>query len=53
MTTTITDFIELVADEGKELYNAALEIKTNRVTTPLDSNLSDWVEIAIFEIKTE
>ena len=47
MTTTITNFIELVADEGKELYNATLDIKTNRVTAPLNTDLSNWVEIDI------
>ena len=47
MITNTTDFIELLADEGKQLYNANLDIKTNRVTAPLNTDLSDWVEIQI------
>jgi hypothetical protein len=47
MITNTIDFIELLAEEGKELYNAKLDIKTNRVTAPLNADLSDWVEIEI------
>ena len=47
MITNTIDFLELLAEEGKELYNAKLEIKTNRVTAPLNTDLSDWVEIEI------
>ena len=47
MIINTTDFIELIAEEGFELYNANLDIKTNRVTAPLNTDLSDWVEIQI------
>ena len=47
MIINTTDFIELLADEGKQLYNANLDIKTNRVTASLNTDLSDWVEIQI------
>ena len=47
MITNTIDFLELLAEEGKERYNAKLEIKTNRVTAPLNTDLSDWVEIEI------
>jgi hypothetical protein len=43
-------FIELLADEGKELYNEELGSITDRVTAPLDTDLSKWLEREILEI---
>ena len=45
MITNITDyFIEILSEEGKELYNEELDISTNRITTPFDTDLSGWIE---------
>ena len=35
-------FIELFADEGKELFNG--EVACKRVTAPLDADISMWIE---------
>lgn len=37
-------FIELLAEEGKELYNEEMDLSTHRVTAPLGTDLSMWVE---------
>jgi len=42
MIQTETDFIELIAEQGFELVNG--EAVTNRVTLPLDSDISQWTE---------
>lgn len=45
MKATITkDFIDLISDEGYELYNEELEIVTSRITAPLDLDLTKWIE---------
>ena len=45
MITNITEeFIEILSEDGMELYNEELDITTNRITTPLDTDLSGWVE---------
>lgn len=45
ITNTTEFFVEIIAEEGKELFNG--EQTTNRVTAPLGSDLSDWIERAI------
>lgn len=46
MITNITEeFIEILSEEGMELYNEELEIITNRITAPLDTDLSGYKEI--------
>ncbi len=40
-------FIELFADEGKELFNG--DVACKRVTAPLDADISMWVERDIVE----
>lgn len=42
MKIETTDFIEIIAAEGFELVNG--EAITNRVTLPLDSDISQWTE---------
>ena len=37
-------FIDIFAEEGKELYNEALDITSNRVSVPLNSDYSNWIE---------
>ena len=37
-------FIEILAEEGKELYSEELDIVTNRVTFPLNADYSSWIE---------
>ena len=45
MITNITEhFIELLAEDGMELYNQDMDIVTNRITAPLNSDLSGWIE---------
>ena len=45
MITNITEhFIELLAEDGMELYNQEMDIVTNRITAPLNSDLSGWIE---------
>ena len=40
-------FIDLIADEGKELFNG--ETATNRLSAPLGTDLSAWIERVIVE----
>lgn len=50
MITNITEhFIELLAEDGMELYNQELDISTNRVTFPLGSDISEWIERNIID----
>ena len=50
MITNITEeFIEILSEEGKELYNEELDITTNRITAPLGADLSGWIEREIIE----
>lgn len=44
ITNNTEDFIEILSDEGKELYNEEMDLSTNRVTAPLGTDLSMWVE---------
>ena len=45
MITNITeDFIEILSEDGKELYNEELDISTHRVTFPLGTDYSKWIE---------
>ena len=45
MITNVTEyFIEILSEDGKELYNEELDVATNRITTPLSSDLSNWIE---------
>lgn len=45
MITNITEhFIELLAEDGMEIYNQEMDIVTNRITAPLNSDLSGWIE---------
>ena len=45
MKINITEFfVEWLADEGKELYNEELDAVTNRITAPLGTDLSKWIE---------
>ncbi len=37
-------FIEILPEYNKELYNEELDVATNRITTPLSSDLSNWIE---------
>jgi hypothetical protein len=37
-----TTYIDLIADEGMELYNG--EVATNRISAPLGTDLSEWIE---------
>ena len=37
-------YIEIIPDSGKELYNEELDISTNKVTFPLGSDISKWIE---------
>lgn len=41
---TTEHFIELLAEDGMELYNQEMAIVTNRITAPLNSDLSGWIE---------
>lgn len=42
MKTTIDKFIDIIADEGMELWNG--EIATNRISAPLGTDVSMWIE---------
>lgn len=42
ITNTNEYFIEIIAEEGKELFDG--EHVTNRVTAPLGTDLSNWIE---------
>ena len=44
IVNTTEHFIEILAEDGKELYNKEMDISTNRVTMPLGSDYSTWVE---------
>ena len=51
MITNVTEyFIEMLSEDGKELYNAELDVATNRITTPLGSDLSNWIERDIIDL---
>ena len=51
MITNITDyFIEILSEEGKELYNEELDISTNRITSPLGTDISSWIERDIIDL---
>lgn len=45
ITNTTEFFVEIIAEEGKELFNG--QESTNRVTAPLGTDLSNWTERAI------
>ncbi len=50
MTINITEeFIEILSEDGMELYNEELDITTNRITAPLGADLSGWIERDIIE----
>jgi len=53
ITNTTEFFIEIIAEEGMELFNG--EQTANRVTAPIDTDLSDWIEREqqVQEITTE
>ena len=54
MITNITDyFIEILSEEGKELYNEELDVATNRITAPLGVDLSNWIERDIIDLGIE
>ncbi|HRB72620.1 hypothetical protein [Flavobacterium sp. WV_118_3] len=42
ITNTTEFFIEIIAEEGRELFNG--EQVANRVTAPVGTDLSDWIE---------
>jgi hypothetical protein len=42
MTILESTFIDLFAEEGKELWNG--EVATNRVSMPLGTDYSVWIE---------
>jgi hypothetical protein len=42
MTRTEDLFIDIIADEGMELWNG--ETATNRISAPLGSDISGWIE---------
>lgn len=45
MIINITDFfIEILSNDYKELYNEEYDISTHRVTLPLGSEYSKWIE---------
>ena len=52
ITNTTDKFIEILSEEGKELFKAdgvdeegiAKEMITNRITAPLGTDLSEWGE---------
>lgn len=50
MTRIEDKFIDLIADDGMEFWNG--EIVTNRITAPLGTDLSQWIE-RIIEPKIE
>ena len=51
MITNVTEyFIEILSEDGKELYNEELDVATNRITTPLSSDLSNWIERDIIDL---
>ena len=43
-------YIEILSEDGKELYNEELDVATNRITTPLSSDLSNWIERDIIDL---
>ena len=51
MITNVTEyFIEILSEDGKELYNEELDVATNRITAPLGSDLSNWIERDIIDL---
>lgn len=42
ITNTTEYFVEIIAGEGMELFNG--QEKTNRVTAPIGTDLSGWIE---------
>lgn len=44
IVNTTEDFIEILSEEGKELYNEEIDIATHRVTFTLGSDYSSWIE---------
>ena len=46
-------FIEILPEYNKELYNEELDVATNRITTPLSSDLSNWIERDIIDLDIE
>lgn len=42
ITNTTEHFIEIIAEKGMELFNG--QETTNRVTAPVGTDLSDWLE---------
>ena len=43
-------YIEIIPDSGNELYNEELDVATNRITSPLGSDLSSWIERDIIDL---
>ena len=43
-------YIEILSEDGKELYNEELDVATNRITTPLSRDLSNWIERDIIDL---
>lgn len=51
MIINITEyFIEILDEDGKELYNVELDISTHRVTFPLGTDYSKWIERDIIDL---
>ena len=51
MITNVTEyFIDILSEEGKELYNEELDISTNRITVPNGTDLSNWIERDIIDL---
>ena len=43
-------YIEIIPDSGNELYNEELDVASNRITSPLGSDLSSWIERDIIDL---
>ena len=43
-------YIEILSEDGKELYNEELDVATNRITTPLSSDGANWIERDIIDL---
>lgn len=50
-TETTSTYIRIIADDGMELVNG--EIHTNQVTSPIGTDLSEWIEIPVFYERTD
>ena len=44
MKRTEDQFIDITPEDGMELWNEELQVATNRISAPLGTDLSGWIE---------